>query len=286
VNTKNSVLGLILVAVTCGCQRGAPPGPVAASATIRGAGGASMVPFIEGAAKTFAAVHPRVESQIAEARSSVAIQKLVGGEADFAFMSRPLRPADVEEAEKKGKSLHMVVIAAEAVSVIVHPTSPLRNVSSSTLRDVFFSGKVVDWADLTAGNKRGPIHVYAVNPKTSGTGELFGTLVTGNDKTAYTKGATLVDYSDVTVGKVAADPDAISFTGMGNVDKTVSAVTIDAVEPTEKNILDTSYLLNRKLFVVTVGLTKGPTREFVKFLLSDAGQHVARAKGFTPIVLD
>jgi phosphate transport system substrate-binding protein len=245
-----------------------------------------MLPFIEGAAAEFKTAHEGTEPAISEARSGAAVQKLVAREVDFAFMARPVRASEVEDGKKKGIDLHMVAIAAEAVGVIVHPSNPMRNVSSERLREVFFSGKTTDWASLTTGAKVGKIHVFAVNPKTSGTGELFAAMVTGSEKTEYVKGASLVDFSDATVAKVAADPDAISFTGVGNVDASVIATTLDGIAPTEKNILDTSYLLNRKLFVLTGQFEKGATREFVKYLLSDPGQRGARAKGFTPILLD
>jgi phosphate transport system substrate-binding protein len=125
-----------------------------------------------------------------------------------------------------------------------------------------------------------------VNPKTSGTGDLFVTAIAGDEKPQYLAGAAIADYSDDTVARVAADPDAISFSGMGNVVAAVKAVTINAVAATEKTILDTSYVLNRKLFVITEGTPKKGGREFIKFLLGDRGQRMARAGGITPIVLD
>lgn len=244
------------------------------------------MPFIQGAVKEFGLQNAAVRTEITEARSSVAIQKLVEGEIALAFISRPLRAADLAQGNAKGKQLHMVVIAAEAVVIIVHPDNPISDISVDELRDVFFSGKIRDWASLTDGKKQGPIHVLAVNPKTSGTGEMFVSTIAGDDKPRYVPEAIMVDYSDATVAQVAADRDAISFSGMGNVGGTVKAVTLNDVAPTEKAILDTSYVLNRKLYAITDGPPKGSGREFVKFLLSETGQGVARATGSTPIVLD
>ena len=285
-NVVVSLVALIgVLAATSACHRKAPVSAPAPT-PLRGVGGASMAPFIEVAASDFKKTQPTVAPKISEARSGAAVQKLVAGEVEFAFMARPVRSGEVEEGNKKGRKLHMVAIAAEAVGVIVHPSNPSRDFSTAQLREIFFSGKISDWSELTDGRKSGPIHVYAVNPKTSGTGELFATTVTGNEKADYVKSATMVDFSDATPAKVAVDPDAISFTGIANVDKSVVSTTLDGIEPNEKNIVDTSYSLNRKLFVVTDRLEKGPTREFVKFLLSDPGQRIVRAKGFTPIVLD
>jgi phosphate transport system substrate-binding protein len=276
---------LLTVALCVGCQRLVPSGREA-SAPLKGAAGAALLPFIQGAAKGFHLQNAKIQTEITEARSSVAIHKLVDGEVALAFISRPLRAADLEQANAKGKQLHMVVIAAEAVVVIVHPDNPIRDISVEKLKEVFFSGTIRDWAALTDGKKQGPIHVLAVNPKTSGTGELFVSTIAGDDKPKYLPEATMVDYSDATAAQVAADVEAISFSGMGNVDATVKAVTINDVAPTEKAILDTSYVLNRKLFAITDGPPKGSGREFIKFLLGETGQGVARATGSTPIVLD
>lgn len=286
---RNRLYGSLLVTACAACQ----PSPGDRSAyrselvgPLRGAGGAAMLPMIDGAAKAFSGAHPKVLAEITEARSSAATLKLLSGAIEFAFMSRPVRAVDFEDGHRKGKELHMVVVAAEAVAVIVHPSNPIKNATAEQLRGIFFAGSVGDWSSLTGGVKRGPIKVVAVNPKTSGTGELFASTLTGGDGSHYLPVAVLVDFSDETVARVAADPDAISFTGMGSANGTVRVIHINGVAPIEKNILDTSYVLNRKLFVVTDGLPKGTTREFVKFLLSEAGQRVAREKGFTPIVLD
>jgi len=274
--------------VACGAQAGQLSEHAATPAPrhVRAAAGAALMPYVEAAAEKLPEHAPGLTLQLEEARSSAALQKLAHGETDLAFLSRPVRAAEYDDAQKSGKRLHMVVIAAEAVAVVVHPDNPLRDISQEQLRDAFFTGAIADWSQLTAGAKSGPIHVIAVNPKTSGTGELFVSTIAGDKKPEYVKGAAIVDYSDDTVALVAADPDAISFSGMGNVDRNVAALTINGIAATEKAILDTSYILNRKLFVVSGGLPRGPGRELVKFLLSESGQALARARGVTPIALD
>jgi phosphate transport system substrate-binding protein len=286
IRSSLAATALTLLALSSACQTAVVSSRAETAGPLRGAGAASLLPFIQGASKTFVEEHPKVRPQIAEARSSAAIKKLIDGEVDFAFTSRSLRQADLDDGAKQHRDLHMVVMGAEALAVIVHPSNPLRDVSTEVLRDVFFSGKIRDWSTLTDGKKTGPIRVFAVNPKTSGTGELFVTLVDGDGKRPYISQATLVDYSDGTIAKVGGDPEAISFSGMANVNAQVSSVTVNGVVPAEKTILDTSYMLNRKLFFISAGPPRGTSREFVKFLLSEPGQRLARVTGVTPITLD
>jgi phosphate transport system substrate-binding protein len=274
------------LALGVGCQQVAPPHRPAGSETLRGVAGAALLPLVQKASSDLRVRNPQLLTEVSEGRSNVAIRKVVDGEADIAFTSRPVRAADVELAAEKHAQLHMIVIAAEAVALIVHSDNPIDDISVDMLRKVFFTGEIRDWSQLTQGKKSGPIHVLAVNPKTSGTGDLFVTTIAGEAKPEYVSDAVLVDYSDATVARVAADPDAISFSGMGNVNASLKALTIDRVPPNEQAILDTSYVLNRKLYAVTRGPAKGSRREFIKFLLSDAGQHLARASGMTPIALD
>jgi phosphate transport system substrate-binding protein len=254
--------------------------------TICGAAGAALMPFAQAAAKALPAEVPGLSLSVEEARSSAAIKKVIDAELELAFTSRPVRPAESESALKLGRSLHMVVVAAEAVAVVVRADNPLRNITLAQLRGVFFDGTIRDWGDLTNGEKTGPIHVLAVNPRTSGTGELFVSAVAGDANAAYVADATIVDFSDATAERVSADGNAISFSGMGGLNDQVASLAIDGIRATEKTILDTSYIFNRKLFVVTAGPPRGGSRELVKFLLSGQGQLLARAQGVTPIALE
>ncbi|HEY6876558.1 MAG TPA: substrate-binding domain-containing protein [Polyangiales bacterium] len=253
---------------------------------MRSASGAALLGFVRAAVAEMPREVVPNGVTVEEARSSAAIKRLIEKELDLAFLSRPVRTTEVADARRAGRDLHMVVVAAEAVAVVVHPHNPLREIGREQLRKVFFTGEVSDWAELTDGQKRGPIHVFAVNPKTSGTGELFVSAISGEASTPYTKAATIVDYSDDTAKQVAADSEAISFTGMNKVDETMASLRIDSVEATEKTILDTSYILNRKLFAVTAGRPSGAPREVVKFMLSERGQQLARSAQVTPIALE
>jgi phosphate transport system substrate-binding protein len=272
-------------ALVVGCASPVRPADHAPIA-VRGAAGSALLPFVRATAESLSLHHAEVALVSEEARSSAALKKLMAGEIALAFTSRPVRPDEDAAAERAGLSLHMVVVAAEAVVVVVHPSNPLRDLGRDALRRVFFEGSVRDWSELTEGRKVGPIHVLAVDPKTSGTGELFVSTIAGEERPRYVDGATVVEFSDGTAARVADDPDAISFSGMGNVDERVRALSIDGIAASDEAILDTSYILNRKLFAVTGGSPKGPAREVVKFMLSQRGQELARAVGVTPVVLE
>ena len=253
---------------------------------LRVAVGMALMPFVKAAA---AMMHPQqrvIEPKIEEARSNVAIHKLIEGKVGVAFTSRAVRATELSEGAKKARALHMTVVGAEALAVIVHPDNPLRDVSSEQLRAIFFSGELADWGALTAGQKTGPIHVLAVNPKTSSTGELFAATIAGDEKVPYLASAKLAEYSDATVFGVAGDPDAISFTGVGNVTKRVRVLSLNGAAPSARAVLDNSYVLNRKLFAISDGPPRGRAREFVRYLLSETGQHIAEEYGVTPITLD
>lgn len=267
-----------------GCQQ-PHPGPSAPAGPVRAAAARALLGFVKDAAAMLQLRQHVPEPRIEEARSAVAIHKLLDGKVDMAFTSRPLRASELSDAARSNRSLHMVVVGAEALVVIVHPTNPLRDVSTEQLREVFYSGRIADWADLTGGAKSGPIHVVAVSPK-SGTGELFSSSIVSDDKQRFVPNARLVEFSDAAVPAVASDPEAISFTGSGDVTQRVRVLSLNHVAPTPKSVLDTSYALNRKLFAISDGPLSGPRRDFVRFLLSEAGQQLARESGVTPITLD
>lgn len=266
-----------------GCVQAAPEEPTTPAKPLRAAVSSALLPFVKEAAALIHTSAGGPEPHVEEARSSLAIRKLIDGQVGMAFTSRALRNAELSEGAKKARALHMVVVGVEALAVIVHRDNPLRDITSEQLRKVFFTGEIRDWAELTGGAKRGHIHVLAV---TSGTAELFASSIAGDDKKPFVDGAKLAEQADSAVTAVDDDIDAIAFTGLANLTPRVHAVRLNSVALDARAVLDNSYVLNRKLFAISDGPPSGSGREFIKFLLSATGQNIAKDNGVTPITLD
>lgn len=79
--------------------------------------------------------------------SSTGIQMLLNGELDFAQTSRPLTPAEKQQAQQQGLTLQEIPVALEGVAVVAHPALSVSNVSQPQLRDIY-TGRIVNWQEL------------------------------------------------------------------------------------------------------------------------------------------
>jgi phosphate transport system substrate-binding protein len=251
-------------------------------------GSSSLYPFVQAAAEAFGKDHPEVAFDIKHGGSGAGIKQLAEkGDLSFANASRPVKDAELLSAEQHGRQLHATVVAAEAVTVVVSPDNPIGNVSKEDLKQIFFTGEKTDWSQIAGSGKTGPIHVVALDPKVSGTGEMFTEMIGGHAKPPYGKGAKVVPDNPDVPGAITADPDAIAFCSQAIVAGTkLHVLNVEGVAPSEQTVLDTSYPISRRLFVLTDGLPKGLTADFVLYLLSEPGQRIARARGFTPVTLE
>lgn len=254
-------------------------------------GSSSLHPLVLAAAGEFGRQHPGVEFDIKNGGSGVGIKRLTQGDAqqriDFAKSSRPIKPAEVELGEKNGHHVHATVVAAEAIAVVVHPDNSLVNITVDALKAIYYSGETVDWSTIPGSGRRGPIKVVALDPKVSGTGEMFTELVGGHSKPPFAKIVQIVPDNPDMAAPILANVDAIGFCSQAAVaGSKLRILTVNGVRPSEQTVLDTSYRLNRRLYVLTDGQPRGLMADFLLFMLSEPGQRLARQRGFTPVTLE
>ncbi|MBE6516641.1 MAG: hypothetical protein E7Z67_00430 [Thermoplasmata archaeon] len=65
-------------------------------------------------------------------------------------------------------------------------------------------------------------------------------------------------------------------------DAELNVLTIDGVEPTEENVLDASYEIQRNLIICTMGIPTGNVACFIDWITSDEGQSIV-AEEFVPL---
>jgi phosphate transport system substrate-binding protein len=82
---------------------------------------------------------------------------------------------------------------------------------------------------------------------------------------------------------VATTKGAIGYVGLGYLDAEVKAVKIGNVAPSTATVLDGSYPIARSLYMITDGQPTGLAEDFIKFVLSAAGQQIVEDEGFIPL---
>jgi phosphate transport system substrate-binding protein len=268
------------------CNTSSFPGtPPALSGALRLTGSTTVFPLARAAADAFARAHPAVRFDIHQSSTGEGLQAFINGEADVADATRPPSAEELAAAEKKGKHLHLTVIAYDAVVVLTNATNPVSNITVRDLKDIFFTGRIVDWAQVQGvGGGSRSVRVYHTSATVSGTAQLFQHKVLGAEPALYVSGSKEIHRTPDVVTSVRADPDAIAYSPMKWVGPGVKVLRVAGVEPSESTCLDGTYPFCRKLFFVTDGPPAGLARDYISFVLGTTCQHtVVRAQGFIPI---
>ncbi len=249
----------------------------------------------------FRAIYPNVNIQVEGKGSSTAPPALIEGTAQLGPMSRPMKSSEIDAFEAKyGYKPTEIRVAVDALAVFAHKDNPIKGLTMQQIDSIFSSTRKMGGADITTWGQLGltgdwanrPISLYGRN-SASGTYGFF-------KEHALAKGdfrATVKEQpgsSSVVLG-IAGDLYALGYSGIGYASAGVRALPVgeteDALfEASPENAISGDYPLARFL-VVYVNKKPGEpmdllTKEFLKFVLTKAGQEVVVKDGYFPIPAD
>jgi len=211
--------------------------------------------------------------------SGKGIKALLEGKVTLAGASRSL------ESEEKKQKLIGHTIAYDAIAVFVHKNNPVKNLTKEQLKGIF-TGKIKNWKEV--GGKDAPINVNTeIAGKQRATMQAFQEMAM--DKAPYGTGFKEIELPRDQLVEVAKDEKGICSVSYGllgavsaDLRDKVKAVTVENVEPVDKNIQSGAYMISRPLLLVTMGLPKGNVKKFIDFMLTKEGQDIVN-KNFVPV---
>ena len=253
---------LLLILSGVGCQR--------SKAGITVAGSTSVEPFAELLAEEYMAQHSGSHIYVQGGGSTAGIEAAISRAANIGMSSRALK---LEE-----NNLHPVMIAKDAIAIIVHPSNPVQNLALDRIRDVF-SGKIRNWKEL--GGSFHPIDIVT-REEGSGTRESFQNFVMGKED--INLGALVQDSNGAVRQVISSDSSAIGYISLGLVNDQVNPVKISGVEPNLANVYNGTYTLVRPFLFVFNGEPVGEAKSFLEFVLSPPAQKLLLKEGLVPVL--
>ncbi|MGA0332376.1 MAG: phosphate ABC transporter substrate-binding protein [Kiritimatiellia bacterium] len=237
--------------------------------------GAKMVPQI---AEAFKAENPDVTFEIAAEGSSTGVKAIITNTADIGMSSRDVKAKEVAEAKSNGVDMQTIVVAKDAIAVIVNEKNPISKLTVEQVGAIF-TGKVNNW--VAVGGKPGGISAYTRNTS-SGTYKVFQELAM--NKADYGDQTQKMAGNEQIAAEVAKNVNGIGYVGLAYIDTPgVKVVLVNGVEPNNENVINGSYVLARPLYYLSNGEPTGLAKKFVDFSLGPIGQKVVADIHFVPV---
>lgn len=251
------------------------------SLTVKGSD--TMVQLAQVWAEEFKKVHPEIDVQVTGGGSTTGIAALLNKSTDIASASRAMKAEEANKAKEAGIEPKEHTVAQDALSIVVNPTNPIKELTLAQLKDIY-TGKVKNWKDLGGADM-----AIVANGRESSSGTYGFFLEHVLNKEPFATEVLTSPATNQIVENVAQDKGGVGYVGLGYVNDKVRAVPIkkDAASPAvhgdAKTVLDGSYSLARPLFVYTSGEATGAAKTFIDWILGADGQAVVEKLGFVPV---
>lgn len=207
---------------------------------------------------------------------------VVDGTADFGMLARAVKDS---EKEALGDGYTEYMVAYDALTISVNKNNPvcevLSDLSTETIRSIF-SGEFTHWDQVDSSLEHKEI-VVVIRDLSGGAAEVFDKQVM--DGTPIVETAIQSPSMGALAEKIAENEYAIGYAGYGvynlNQDK-LFAFKVNGVEPTEANIIDGSYTIQRPVLFVANRELDAAEQVFVDYIFSDAGRAIVEENGYIP----
>jgi len=257
--------------------------PIYAAENISAVGSTTVLPVVSQAATAFHALHSDVNILVSGGGSGVGIAAMIQGTAQLGMASRN---STFEEKSKLARKVDNIVIASDAVAVVVSKAVYLSGVHALSLKQIgdIYRGRIRNWKDVGGDDAR----ILVIDKEASrGTRHVFAKAVLGSSH-ARAAGASIISGSNNEEQSIIAHSDnAIGMLSNAWLNDWVRGVDVivhgKAIAPTIEHVRDGTYPIARGLHVLLPKNASKNTRAFVQFLLSSDGQAIVKKVGYLPV---
>jgi len=215
--------------------------------------------------------------------SGVGIAALLDGSTDIAMSSRSLKMDERMKLKDAGKAIKEVIVANDALSVIVNPANKVGKLTREQL-EAIFTGKIKNWKEV--GGDDMPMVVYS-RETSSGTYEFFKEHVMNRKN--YASSVLNMPATGAIIQSVSQTKGAIGYVGLAYVTKDVKDVAVsydkgkNYVIASVENAKNKSYPIVRPLFYFYPEPKEKQVKPFIDFILSAEGQKIVDQIGYVAV---
>jgi phosphate transport system substrate-binding protein len=264
------------------CKRGG-------DASLKVAGSDTMVQLSQKLAQAYMKDNASESVSVQGGGSGTGIAALLNESIHIADASRTMKDKEWDQAKSKNIAIKEYIVALDALSVIVNPENPVKNLTIPQLSDIF-SGKITNWKQV-GGNDAAILAISREN--NSGTHVYFKeeVLRKGDSKSTleFGKSVTYAVSSQQIADQVKTNKNAIGYLGMGWVSKDVKGIAVlnekdkSYYMATLENGKSKKYPISRGLQMYVNEKYNDKAKKFIDYVMSEKGQAIVQELGFIPL---
>ncbi len=246
-------------------------------------GSDTVLPLSQKEAESYMKTNPSATVTVTGGGSGVGLSALLEGTTDIAQASRKIKFDEKQKLQEGGKTAKEVVVAYDALAVVLHPSNKVTNLTREQLEGIF-TGKIKNWKEVGGDD----IKIVPYSRETSsGTYEFFKESVLKNKN--YMNGIMSMPATGSIIQSVSQTKGAIGYVGLAYLNKDVKAVHVSYdkgatfTEPSVANAKNKTYPIVRPLFYYYEAKSEKAVKPFIDYILSPAGQKIVAEIGFITV---
>lgn len=258
---------------------------------IRAKGSDTLFVVAQAWAEAYDEVNRNATISVGGGGSGTGFAALLNGMVDIANASRAADASELARARRLGMQLKEHVVGYDALAVYLHKDNPVDSLSFAQMAQIFGRGaKLTRWTDLgvQVPGCADQEMVRVGRQNNSGTYAYFRSAVLGGSRNFDQGILDMLSSKDV-VHLVEKTPCAIGYSGLAYATPTVKLACISkdgegaCVKPSIASASDGNYPITRPLFMYSKESAGPAVKEYLGWILSDAGQCVLLKRGYAPI---
>ena len=283
--TKLFLILPLIAMLSCGKakteDKGTESKTAAVSVTIKGSD--TVLPLAQKEAEELMKTNTDVSVTVVGGGTGVGLTALIDGTTDIAMASREVKTEEKLKFSEMKKEIEEVIIAYDALTVIVNPANKVSKLTREQLEKIF-TGEIKNWKEVGGADEK--IVAYS-RESSSGTYEFFKDEVM--DKKNYATNVLSLPATGAIVQAVGQTKGAIGYIGLAYETKEVKqlAVSYDQgktfVEPSIASAKDKSYPISRPLFYMYDKTNAAKVKVIIDYALSPEGQKNVSEIGYIPL---
>ena len=256
--------------------------------TIQIDGSSTVFPLAEAVAEGFQQqTQGRVRVTVGESGTGGGFRKFCRGETHISNASRPISASEMATCRAAGIQYVEVPVAFDALTVVVHPSNPLRSITTAQLRRIWepeAQGRINNWRQVDPSFPDMPLVLFGPGTA-SGTFDYFTEAVNGRAR-ASRSDYTPSEDDNVIVQGVASNNGGMGYFGLAYYEENRSrlhALSVDSgngpVAPSVATAENGTYApLSRPMFIYinAAALRRPQVQQFAQYFVNNAARYAAQ----------